>query len=94
MLSSEALSGQDTSVLLKVRNGIEGLYKKLSTRLGQHEVPLLMTTKFHALPPEGISELRTKAYGKEFVVSDPDGNRLIFYTPKRRSTTRIGENGS
>ena len=93
VLSPDAFSGRDTSVLLKVRNGIEGLYTKLSKRLGQNGITLPEPTKSSSLPPESISELKTKTYGKEFVVSDPDGNRLIFYTPKRRSTTRIGEDG-
>ncbi len=91
MLSNEALSGRDTSVLLKVRNGIDGLYKKLSTRLGHHGATLPELTNSQSFPPESISELKNRTYGKEFVVSDPDGNRLIFYTSKRRSTSRIGE---
>jgi catechol 2,3-dioxygenase-like lactoylglutathione lyase family enzyme len=76
------------SVVLRVRNRLSDLHDKLLSRAGTKPFRHDVTDYVETLPPERVSEIVQKPWGKEFVVADPDGNKVIFYQPRRRSQLR------
>ena len=82
--SSKILLPQ-TSVL-RVRNGFDALHSLIVARSGNPAVPLSPQNYERALDvmtANRISEVVTFPWGKEFIAKDFDGNRLIFYSPRR-----------
>ena len=73
-------------IVVRVRNGFDSLHVHLLARSGKKEQPLVADQP--EFPRESISEIVKRPWGREFIVSDPDGNRLVFFKPHLRSQTR------
>ena len=67
-------------VVLRVRNGFNRLYDRLKGRIEE-----LKDKSAGA----AISPITPQAWGEEFVITDYDGNRFVYFLPRRRSTTRL-----
>ena len=93
-----------TQIIVKVRNRIgrlqEAILRRSATapakprneRGDEKEIPAFHPgtgSSYDFLPPERVSALSEQSWGDEFAVSDPDGNKLIFVQPKRRSGSRL-----
>ena len=76
------------SIVIRVRNGFYKLHKNLRRRI--EEKPHLAEAELdkNSLAAPKISAIIERDWGKEFVVSDLDKNRIIFFSPRRRSSTR------
>ena len=70
-------------LVLRVRNGFEKLHEELVNRSGCTTQPVTPTNYLSNTKPGCISEIFEGERGWEFAVSDPDGNHLLFYRPKR-----------
>ena len=70
-----------SSQVFKVRNGFEKLHANLLQRENQFR-------KENSIPSV-ISKIDSKPWGKEFVITDPNGNKLIFYKSKRKKGSRL-----
>jgi catechol 2,3-dioxygenase-like lactoylglutathione lyase family enzyme len=74
--SSEAL-------LVRVRNGFMKLHRELAPRFDKPEQKIEQVNYWDTVAPGGITEIFDGNWGKQFVVSDYDGNLLIFYRPHK-----------
>ena len=80
----ETLHGA-TAVVIRVRNRLPKLHDELTHRVGTRPFRHDDTNYVKVLPPGRVSEIVHKQQGDEFVIADPDGNKLIFFQPHRRA---------
>lgn len=79
---------ESPAVVIRVRNGFTELHKRLVQRSGkeafaQNDLRSGAVEYLAILPPGRVSGISTKDWGREFVVSDFDGNRLLFHETKK-----------
>jgi len=68
-----------SELVLRVRNGFPKLFDEMRKRLGP-------TT---TVPGRAqISDMTPTPSGDEFILTDYDGNRFVYFRPKRKSLTR------
>lgn len=76
--------GAGSEIVLRVRNGFARLHEHLRGRiatLGEGEnIPT-------------ITPMLEVPWGEEFTVTDYDGNRFVYFLPRRRSATRMEAEG-
>lgn len=70
--------------VIRVRNGFDKLHAELVRRSASPAQPVAHGNHFQVLPPATVSEVFDGPLGSEFVVTDLDGNRLLFYRRHRR----------
>ncbi len=85
---SGAASHAPIVTVLRVRNGFKKLQQTLVSRSGRPEYRNTQRNYLSEMDPEMVSEIVTRRWGDEFVVTDPDNNRFIFFLPLRRSMSR------
>jgi hypothetical protein len=80
-----AESGSPSVGVIRVRNGFKKLHARLVTNSGEPSFNVPEGNYEQVLPPSRVSAIVRRSEGMEFWVADPDGNKLVFYEPRRRS---------
>ena len=70
-------------MLVRVRNGFAKLHKELVKRLGGEVVLAQQKDLLQSLKPRQLTKIFEGPRGRQFIISDPDGNKIIFYKPHR-----------
>lgn len=79
-----------STFVIRVRNGFEKLHKILINRTYTKLEVKATESNYLDLDEKGtISSIIQKPWGKEFVASDFDGNKVIFVQPKLWSRSRF-----
>lgn len=69
------------TIVLNLRNRLEEFHKAMVDRSGSSATPLSsISSSLQQIVPEKVSTIQSHAWGKEFIVTDPDGNIFVFYT--------------
>lgn len=76
-------------LVIKVRNGFEKLHRALAQRSDASVVTVAAEDFNELIPPSRVTQIVERSWGGEFVVTDPDGNRLLFYQPTQQSASRF-----
>lgn len=78
---AENFFARPQTIVLNLRNRFEEFHQAMVQRSGSSAQPLssignslLQTT------PKQVSTIQTHDWGREFIVTDPDGNIFVFYT--------------
>lgn len=73
-----------TTIVIRVKANIDQLHKDFVNRNRKQPIPMQNESLLAAsLPPASIGELVNHEWGREFVLSDPDGNRFLFIEGRR-----------
>jgi catechol 2,3-dioxygenase-like lactoylglutathione lyase family enzyme len=80
----ERVNRSSEALLVRVRNGFMKLHRELAARFDRPEQKIDQVNYWDTMTAGGITEIFDGNWGKQFVISDYDGNLLIFYRPKKR----------
>ena len=79
---SEQTPGARTpEIILRVRNGFEPLHREILVRVKRFSSD--------TSPIASVSPVQKQPWGEEFVVTDPDGNIIVFRKAKSRHLARL-----
>ena len=75
------LLAKPQTIVLNLRNRFEEFHQAMLERSGSSAQPLSsIGDTLLQTAPKKVSTIQTHAWGREFIVTDPDGNIFVFYT--------------
>lgn len=75
------------AVVLNLRNRLEEFHEIMVVRSGKEALTLEdMSSALQKPTPQRVSQIIDQPWGKEFIVTDPDGNLFVFYSGKSKKS--------